>query len=299
MFRRFIVFWLVFFLFSATAGAAEPLRVVASFSILGDMAHTIGGDDVSVSVLVGPDEDAHTYEPSPSDIRKLAKADVIIINGLRFEGWMNRLIDASQTKAKLLVASAGLRPRLMADEEDGEPVIDPHAWQSLTNGRLYVRNIASGLMSLRPDLTPAIRQRALAYLGELSKLDREIKNKIALIPHDKRLIITTHDAFGYFGEAYSVPFLAPLGLSTEAEPSAEDFSKLINQIKEKHVHTLFLENMASPRLIQQLEKETGAKIGGRLYSDALSEPDGEAPTYLEMMRHNAHLLIGAMKENPS
>lgn len=313
MLSRIAVLFLAFLIVPSAAFAAEkPLEIVASFSILGDMAKNVGGEDANVSVLVGPNEDAHTYQATPEDIKKLAKADIILINGLHFEGWLARAIDASKTKAKLLVASAGIKPRFLQDGEhhhesheqahegkDGEPAIDPHAWLNLAYGRLYVRNIVGGMIEARPEREAILQNRAQIYIRQLVAIEQELKAAIAKISRNNRKVITSHDSFGYFGDAYGLTFLSPVGLSTEAEPSAEELALLIDQIKKEGVKALFLENLGSPRLIEQIEKDTGAKIGGTLYSDALSAPDGEAPTYLELFRHNARVLVAALGLDPA
>lgn len=297
----FCVFLFLFLLTATPSLAEEPLRMVASFSILGNMIQEIGGQDVEVETLVGPDEDAHTYQPSPQDIQKLAKADIIVINGLHFEGWLGRLIDASGSKAELLVASTGIRPRLIQEENDphhhhkhGDVLADPHAWQDLRNGQLYAQNIAAAIIKARPSLEAKIQRRAVQYIQRLQALDKDLRGAFAAIPADKRKIITSHDAFGYFGQAYDIRFLAPVGINTEAEPTAADIRRLIEQIKKEKIQEVFVENMASPRLIEQLAKDSGARLGGRLYADALSKPDGGAPDYLAMIQHNALKILGAM-----
>lgn len=315
LFRFFIAFLLCFFLAASVSAQELPapkLKIVASFSILGDIARQVGGEDVEVSVLVGVDGDAHTYQPTTDDAKKLAAADIIAINGLKFEGWMTRLIAASGSKAKLLVASAGVKPRVMEAEEekeashhhhhhehgkelDGGIVVDPHAWQDLQNGAIYARNIAGAIIKARLALKERVEARAAAYTQKIEALDKEVKAAFAAIPAERRKIITGHDAFGYFGRAYGVRFIAPVGISTEAEPSAAAVAKLTRQVKEEGVKRVFVENMTNPRLIEQLAKDSGASLGGTLYADALSGPSGPAPDYLTMMRHNADLMEEAMR----
>jgi len=277
----------------ARAASEPPLNVVTTFSLLGDMVQETGGSAVTVTSLVGPDGDAHVYQPTPADAKKIAQADIIVINGLHFEGWLSRLIDASGTKAKLCVASAGVRPRLM--KEDGEDVVDPHAWQDLENAQLYVRNIAAALSAARPSLQKTIQARAEAYQTQMAHLDQTTRAAIAALPENKRKIITNHDAFGYFGQAYGVTFISPVGLSTEAEPSAADISALLKQIKTEGIRKLFIENGVAPRLMEQLAQDSNIALGGTLYADALSAPTGDAPTFLTLFKHNAHLMIEAMQ----
>jgi len=272
----------------------SPIKVVATFSILGDMIRTVGGNDVDVITLVGPDEDAHAFQPSPDAAKAIAQANIIAINGLHFEGWMNRLIKASGTKAKLLVVSAGVHPRLL-EETTGERVPDPHAWQDLRNGQLYVKNIALALSEARPDQAAVFKQRAKAYIEKLATLDETARAAFDALPPTQRKLITSHDAFGYFAQAYGLTFLAPASMNTEEEPSAAAVAKLIAQINREKIKMIFIENMTDPRLIEQIAKDTGAHMGGTLYADALSKPEGEAPTYLDMMRVNIERITAALK----
>jgi zinc/manganese transport system substrate-binding protein len=277
------------------AAAAAPLKVVASFTVLADMVRQVGGGLVEVTALVGPDGDAHVFEPTPTDARAVAGADLLVVNGLGFEGWIDRLAKAAAYRGPVVVASAGVEPRRMSD--NGREVIDPHAWQDLAQGRLYVTNIADGLA--RADAAHAAEYRANAerYRRQLDDLEDWVRAGIATVPAAKRQVITTHDAFGYFGRAYGVAFLAPEGLSTEAEVTAQALAGLIRQIRRTGIKAVFLENMADPRQIQQLAREAGAAIGGTLYVDALSPADGPAPTYAAMFRHNVPALVAAMGRN--
>ena len=276
--------------------AAAPLHVVASFSVLGDMVKNVGGEAVAVRTLVGPDADTHTYQPTPEDAKALAAADVIFVNGLGFEGWMQRLVEASGTKAKVVVVSEGVKPRVMVEEGEGT-VTDPHAWQDPANGLIYVKNIAMALEKAVPDQVKAVQARAAAYDARIAETDAYVRKQFAGIPESKRKIITSHDAFGYFGAAYDVTFLAPQGMSTEAEASASGVAKLIEQIKAEKVNRVFIENMSDPRLITQIAKDTGAEMGGALFSDALSGAGGLAPDYLAMFRNNVPKMREAMEGN--
>ena len=290
----FAVFSIVLAVSTPAYAANTPLPVVASFSILGDMIKQIGGDDVAVTTLVGPDGDTHTYTPTPDDAKTIAGAKLVFVNGLGFEGWIDRLVKSAGGTAKIVVASQGVTGHTMTD--DGKTVTDPHAWQDLSNGRLYAHNIADALEAAIPADADAIRARAKAYDAQLQQQDAAIRAQIAAIPASQRRIVTSHDAFGYFGRAYGVTFLAPEGVNTEVEPTAADIAKLSRQIRAEGVHTLFFENMANTRLIAQIGRDTGARIGGTLYADALSAPGGAAPTYLQMFTHNMPLLLAAMRE---
>jgi zinc/manganese transport system substrate-binding protein len=274
---------------------AKTLDVVASFSVLGEIVKEVAGDKAEVHTLVGPDGDAHTFEPTPNDAKTVATADLVIVNGLGLEKWMERLIEAAGYKGTVAVASEGVRSRDMV--EDGASVTDPHAWQNIANGRLYVRNIAKALAAADPAEADYFNARAKSYDATLSALDGWVRQEIAQVPAAKRRVITTHDAFGYFGAAYGVAFLAPEGISTDAEPSAGDLAKLIDQIKREKIKALFLENISSPQLMQTISQETGVPLGGALFSDALSEPSGPASTYVDMFKNNLPKLVEGMQKN--
>jgi len=272
---------------SAPAQTQDKVRLVATFSILADLARNVGGEAVEVTSLVGPNGDAHAYSPSPADGKRLADARLVLVNGLGFEGWIDRLVKASGTKAVVVTASRGIKPRQMTDEDEHDHgKIDPHAWQSVANAKVYVANIRDALVKADPARAAAYEADAAAYLGKLDSLESEIKTMLAAIPAERRKVITTHDAFGYFGAAYRMQFIAPQGVSTETEVSARDVAKIIRQIKTQKIPAVFMENVTDPRLMKRIAEEAGAKIGGKLYSDALSGPDGPAATYLDMMRSN-------------
>lgn len=295
--------------------AADKLKVVATFTILGDMVRNVGGDHVALTTLVGPDGDAHVYEPTPADARALAEADLVVVNGLGFEGWIDRLVKASGYTGPIAVASEGVSPLETGEEEETEHGhdsahdskesaahaeehhhhgdTDPHAWQDLANGRIYVANIAKALASADQAHATDYRRRAEAYDGELTVLDRDIRSWLKGVPSDGRKVITSHDAFQYFGRAYGIEFHAPIGVSTESEPSAGEVAALIRQMREEGIRALFVENITDPRLVQQLAREAGAVVGGTLYSDSLSGPGGPASTYLEMFRHNVGEIVKA------
>ncbi|TDR93289.1 metal ABC transporter solute-binding protein, Zn/Mn family [Enterovirga rhinocerotis] len=291
--------------------ADAPLPVVASFSILADFIREIGGDRVSVSSLVGRDADAHGFEPSPADAARLAQARLVVVNGLGFEGWMDRLVKASGSKAPVVVASRGVKPIAApggghahghghghghshghAHDHDA----DPHAFQSVANAKLYVAAIRDALVAADGAGKAVFEAQATRYLGELDRLDAEIKAEIARIPQARRRVITDHDAFAYFGAAYGIRFVAPRGVSRSGDVSAKDVARIVRQVKADKIPALFFENVADPRLIEQIARESGAKIGGKLYSDALSAEGGPAPTYPALMRHNAKTLAGALAE---
>jgi zinc/manganese transport system substrate-binding protein len=275
--------------------AQEKLKVVATFSILSDFVKNVGGDRVEVQSLVGPNGDAHVYQPTPSDAKSIAAAQVVFVNGLGFEGWIARLIKASASKAAMVTATKGVKPRKAEDDHGhGHGDADPHAWQSVANAKIYVANIRDGLSAADPAGKSAYEANAAAYLAKLEALDAEVKAAVEKIPADRRKIITTHDAFGYFGAAYGVAFIAPQGVSTESEVSARDVAKIITQIRKQKIPAVFLENVTDKRLLERIAQEGGARIGGTLYSDALTDEKGPAPTYLDMMRHNVKQLSTAL-----
>jgi len=281
---------------SGGADAADKLKAVASFSILGDMVRHVGGDRVDVATLVGPDGDAHVFSPTPADAKTLAGARLFFVNGLGFEGWMERLEKSSGFKGKTVVASTGVKPRSMVEEEGGEPetITDPHAWQDLANGELYIANIRDSLIAADPEGKAVYEANAAKYLDAIAEEDTVVRATLAALPEARRKIITSHDAFGYFGAAYGLEIIAPEGVSTESEASAQDVAKIIRQIKAEKIPAVFLENVTDSRLLDQIAKETGAKIGGTLFSDALSPPDGPAGTYLDMFRNNIETMSQAL-----
>ena len=282
------------------AAAAEPLRVVASFSVLADIASQVGGERVAVTSLVGPDGDAHVFQPSPADAKAVAAAQVLVLNGLGLEGWMTRLAAASGFKGVTATATAGIKPlRTEADGHAGHGHgtgdADPHAWQSLVNGKLYAANIRDAFVKADPEGRAAYEANATRYLAALDALDREAKAEIEAVPATRRRVITSHDAFAYFAKAYGIEFIAPQGVSTESEASARDVARIIRQVKAQRIPAVFVENISDRRLLDQIARETGARIGGTLYSDALSGPGGPAATYLDMIRHNVRTIVAALK----
>ena len=302
----------------AFARPDRPIKVVATFSILGDMVKRIGGEHVAVTTLVGPDGDTHVYQPTPADARAVSEARILIVNGLQFEGWLDRLIDASDFRGVRVVATEGIEPIAFDDEHaddmharDGEAghgkhaeggdheghdhgAFDPHAWQSLRDAAVYVDNIAAALAKADPGNADAFHRNRAAYAAEIEALDSEIRKIVAGLPAASRTVVTSHDAFAYFGRDYGLTFIAPQGLSTESEASAKDVARLILQIRDASIRAVFIENIGDPRLLKRIADETGAVIGGTLYPGALSGPDGPAPTYLDMMRHNAMTLAKAL-----
>jgi zinc/manganese transport system substrate-binding protein len=285
-----------FFSFEGKALCAShktPIKVVASFSILADIVKNVGKEKVSVQSIVGPNGDAHVYEPRPNDIKLISQADIVFTNGMGFEGWINRLIEASGFKGPVVVATENIHPRLVFE---GKLIEDPHAWHSISNIKIYIFNITKALKDSDPENATYYDKNAQDYMNKLNALDQEMRTAIDKILPPKRKVITAHDAFGYFGNTYGLQFLAPIGTNTESEPKVKDIIHLIEEIKKFGVKTIFIENITNPRVIQQIARETGAQIGKELYSDALSEEGGPADSYLKMMRHNFALFKAAMEE---
>ena len=278
---------------SSQAALAKNLNVVASFTVLADMAKQVGGDHVTVKSLVGPDGDPHSFEPSPQDSVALSKADVVIVSGLGMEGWMDRLVSASGYKGKVIVASEGISTRKMMD--DGKQITDPHAWNSAENGAIYAQNITRALVAADPQDAAAINDSGSEYVTRLKLLDSWAKTRFEAIPKSKRKVLTSHDAFGYFGQEYGVTFLAPVGFSTEAEANASDVAGLIKQLKNQQIKTYFIENQTDPRLVKQIAAASGAKPGGELYPEALSAASGPASTYEMAFKHNVDAIANSMK----
>lgn len=321
-------------LMMAQASAAD-LKAVASFSIIADFARNVGGDRVEITTIVGPDGDAHVFEPRPADAVAVAKADVVLVNGLEFEGFLKRLIDTSGTKAPVVELTRGVEPLSLSDEPAGHAhpegekeeghdhkaedaghkhesadahdhahakgghnhdhgEFDPHAWQSIKNAEIYVKNIAGAFCEVDKAGCATYTANSEAYLAKLAALNEKVKTEIAAIPPAKRVIITSHDAFGYFERAYGLNFLAPEGVSTDSEASAADVAKLVDQIKQDKASAIFVENISDKRLVDQIGRETGLKVGGTLYSDALSKADGPAATYIDMVNHNIETIKAAV-----
>ncbi|HEX3117184.1 MAG TPA: metal ABC transporter substrate-binding protein [Bradyrhizobium sp.] len=270
------------------ARAQDRINVVASFSILGDFAKNVGGDRVSVTTLVGPDSDVHVYAPAPADAKKMADARLLVVNGLGLEGWLPRLLQSSGSSAPIVTATKGIVPLKSGSGAD------PHAWQSVVNAKIYVANIRDALEAADPADAEIFRKQAQAYLAELDALDREVREAIAQIPPDRRKVISTHDAFGYFAAAYGIRFIAPSGVSTESEASARDIAAIITQIKSEKIPAVFLENISDDRMIRRIAAETGAGVGGVLFSDSLTGEKGDAPTYIDMVRHNIKTFTSAL-----
>ena len=300
-----------------TAHSAEKIKVLATFSILGDMVKRIGGKHVAITTLVGPDGDTHVYRPTPAAALAMSEAELLIVNGLGFEGWLDRLVETSDFKGKRLVATKGVNA-IRYEEGEGHDdhakdkhddhgkdkhddhahhdhgEFDPHAWKSLENALVYVNNITTALAKISPDKAAVFSRNRAAYVAEIEALDKQIRKMVLGLPKNRRTVVTSHDAFQYFGRTYGLTFLAPQGMSIESEASAKDVAHLIKYMRANKISAVFVENISDHRLIKQIARETGATVGGELYPGALSGPNGPAPTYLKMIHHNATMLTRAL-----
>ena len=304
--RRYVLTLLGFAALTGACSAqssAAPIPVVASFSIIGDLVREVGGDRVAVNVLVGPGQDAHVFQPTPTDARVVSGTKAMFINGLHFEEFTKRLVASSGSKAPVISVSEGIKVLKASGKHDhgshkghshGDFAPDPHAWHAVSNVKIYVKNIAKALSGIDPDGADLYAKRAAAYLEKLDALDSEIRSIVAGIPKERRIVVTTHDSFSYLATEYGLTFFALQGVSTDAEITAADLGKTIREIKKRRAPAVFLENVTDPRKIERLAKESGAKLGGTLYSDALSKADGPAPTYIALMRHNITQLKDAL-----
>ena len=279
---------IVFLSFMPTQAQTKKVSVVASFSIIGDLVRQVGGDHILLSTIVGPDGDAHVYQPSPQDGRKIARADIIFTNGLGFEGWLSRLMSATNAKGVIITLGAAIK----AQQLEGD--LDPHAWQNVANAMVYIAEIKKTLIAVDPSNRDAYQRNASAYLEKLAGLDADIERTFAAIPAQRRIVVSTHDAFGYFSARYGVAFLAPQGVSTETEASAKDVARIVAYVKARHARAVFLENGANPQIAKAIAAETGVAIGGTLYSDSLTDEKGDGATYIDMMRHNAREIQRAL-----
>ncbi|HYI28181.1 MAG TPA: zinc ABC transporter substrate-binding protein [Bradyrhizobium sp.] len=276
----------------------DRIAVVASFSILGDFARVVGGARTAVTTLVGTSGDVHVFTPTPADAKKVAAARLVIVNGLGLEGWLPRLVQASGGNAAIVFAATGvqLRGADAGKTLHGEGSADPHAWQSVANAKVYVTNIRDALIAADPAGEAVYRDNAADYLAKLDALDQEVREAVARIPPERRKVISAHNAFTYFEAVYGIAFIAPQGVSTDSEASARDIAATVTQIRTARIPAVFLENLSDPRLISQIAAEAGARVGGTLYSDSLSDEKGDAPTYIAMVRHNIKSLMSALAE---
>lgn len=282
----------------SVANTPTPGAVLASFSILADIARAVAPANASVSALVGADADAHVFEPTPADGRRVAQAELLLINGLGFEGWIERLVKVAGYRGRIVIASRGIAARKVASghahagHDHGE--LDPHAWQNLAHGRRYAGNIAQAFITQWPAARAEVEQRLADYGARIDELDRRLRALLATIPRPQRRIVTSHDAFGYLAEAYGIDVFAAQGFGPTSQPTAAQVARLVRRIRHDGVRALFVENISDPRLIERIASEGGARVGGKLYSDALSAPGGPADSYLKLVEHNVRTIAQAL-----
>jgi zinc/manganese transport system substrate-binding protein len=277
---------LFFMGFGLTSAHADKIKAIATISIIGDVLKNVARDSVNLIVLVGANGDAHEYEPIPADSVNIAKADIIFENGLHLEHWLDKLYTASGSKAKRIVVSQGVTPRIF---ENNPQETDPHAWQDVTNVIIYTQNVRDALIAIDPANKDKYFANAKDYIEKLQSLDSWVKAELALIPVEKRKLVTNHDALGYFANRYGFKIIGaviPSATTEAADLSAQQTIQLLEIIKSNGVHAIFSENMANPNLVETLSKEAGVQVGPDLYTDTLDPVGSQGDTYLKMIRYN-------------
>ena len=301
---RFVVASVAILLSVGVAEAAERIKVVATFSVIGDMVTNVAGDRVDLVTLVGPGGDTELFKPSMADGKSVAEAKIVLMNDLNdeFEPWLEPLLKQVKFSGTKIVVSRGAKTFTSNEEraprsKSAEEEIDQHAWLDPKNGVIYVRNIAAALAKSDPANAADYRARAAAYIKELQAIDAWAKAEIAALPPARRRVLASHDSLQYLAKAYGITLLSINGWTNNSEPSAAELARLAQQIRRENIHALFLDSITDPRAMQQIAKETGASIGGTLYGDALSKPGEEADTYLKMLRHDVATLKAGMMKN--
>ena len=284
---------LILGLWSMGLPAKDKLVVVSTASIFSDMAENIAGDIVEVQTIVPIGDDPHLYEPTPGDARKVADADLILKNGLTFEGWLNELIENSGTKGKIVTITEGITP---ITSEKYKNSTDPHAWMDARYGLTYIENIKKALSELDPDNSDIFEFNYKLYKQQLEDLDNYIRTEIQKIPESQRILITSHDAFQYYGRRYGIELESILGTSTDADAQTSDIIRLNKIIKSSGVPAVFIESTVNPKLLEQLAKDNKITVGGKLYADSLGDKNSPAPTYIDMLRHNTNTIVAALSK---
>ena len=289
---------------AASTWASAPLSVVTSFSILADVVKQVGGDRVAVTALVGPNSDAHAFAPAPKHAKMVAQAQLLVVNGWGFDAWMGKLVQQGRYQGQVVHLTEGLTPLMKPAKQAGHDhhdhghahagKQDPHAWQDVRSVMHYVTRLVPALCQAAPADCKHFEQGAVRYQTELEALHQDVLRRWQAVPADKRQVFTSHAAYRYYGQAYGVTFAAAQGVSTESEPSAKAMGQLVRQIRASGARVVFLENISNPQLMKRLADETGARVGGQLYSDALTEAHGPAPTYVDLIKANTQTLIAAL-----
>ncbi len=271
--------------------AQEKPTVIASCSMIADMCKNICGDILAVDMIVPVGGDPHIYEPTPSDARKVSSGDIVFINGLTFEGWIGDLIENAASKAPVVTVTEGIEP-IRSDKYQNSA--DPHAWMDLELAQTYILNIKDALVALYPKYENEFEQNYQRYQKQIKDLDQYILSEVKKIDQQKRVLITSHDAFAYYGKRYGIQLEALMGISTESDARTSDIIRVSRIIKERKVPAIFIESTINPKLIKQISDDSGAKIGGELFADSLGEEDSDADTYINMLKHNTDVIVGAL-----
>ena len=292
MIKPIIVYTLVLF-FSANIFAQEKKNLLATASMFKDMAEAIVGDRLNVETIVPIGSDPHLHEPTPRDARLVVNADLIFMNGLTFEGWLNELVENSGTKAKTILITKGVNA---IASEDYKNSFDPHAWMDAKNGLVYIKNIYDAVIQLAPEYKDEFTFNYNAYKKDLEDLDSYIKKEIEKIPTKQRVLITSHDAFQYYGRAYGIQLESIIGVSTEAQAQTSDIIRLNKIIRESEVPAVFIESTINPKLLEQLADDNDIEIGGKLFADSLNDKGKNGDTYIDMLKYNTDVIVAALSQ---
>lgn len=272
--------------------SSDKIKTVSTISIINDMVKNIGGDKVETHLICAIGTDPHSYIPKPSDPREISKSDIVFNNGIGLEHWIEQMIRNAGGDRPVIIVSEGITP---IRDEAGFEDPDPHAWFDLENAQVYAKNIASGLIAIDPENESYYQANLERYLSELDEAHNWAKQQISEIPQVARVLITSHDAFRYFGKTYGLEVHGLQGISTESKPRTEDVKNIIDLIKEKNLKAVFIETTVNPALLQQITNETGAVIGGTLYSDSIGEPGSDGETFINAFKSNVSKIKNALK----
>jgi ABC-type Zn uptake system ZnuABC Zn-binding protein ZnuA len=276
----------------ASHGGKAPLRAVATTTMIADLVRQVGGHRVTVKGIMAPGGDPHVYKPVPADAQAVAQAQIVFINGLKLEHWVEDLIHNAGGKHTLAVVTAGVKERKSPFDAN---VPDPHFWFDVSRWRLAVRNVARMLRMADPEGAEVYDANAELYDQQLDSLDKWVRERVKQVPKERRKLVTSHDAFAYFGEAYGFEVVPVQGISTDAEASTQDVARVVDLVRKTGVKTLFVETSVNPKLIEQVARETGTTVGGALYSDSTGALDTPGGSYVGMVRDNASLIVEGLK----
>lgn len=294
--NKLLIYISALFILIGSANAQKRLKIVASASMISDIASNVIGDLHEIDMIVPIGGDPHLHEPTPSNARLVAAGDLILINGLTFEGWINELIENSGTTGDIVTVTNGVN---VLTSQTYHNSADPHAWMDVSNGVIYARNIRDAIIKLDPDNAAVFNANFDSYSKKLISLDKEIEMAIQTIPEERRILITSHDAFQYYGRKYNIRLEAIMGISTEAEAQTADIIRVNRVIKENKVPAVFIESTINPKMVQQLATDNKVTVGGQLYADSLGDTDSPAATYINMLRYNTNTIVAALKSSIS